>query len=240
MLLLLSLGCAPEPHHTLRVLAASSLQEGFTELGAQFEAQHPDTSLELVFAGSQTHAAQLRMGLRADLLASADTALLGALEQEGLAVDPHSFAQNQLVLAGPEPLTLRALPEAGRVVLGTPSSPIGGYTDQLLSAAGDSYGPQWAAQMDAAVRSRESNTRLVLAKVSMGEADAAVVYATDLQAAPQLVASPVPAELAPAPTYAIAPVDPAGPSQSAQAFLALLASPQGAQTLQRHGFTPTP
>ncbi len=216
----------------LTVFAASSLREVFSELARQFEEQHQGVKVALQFAGSQELRVQLDNGAAADVFASADEkqmALLG-----GQAPRPRIFAHNQPVLVVPRdnPAGLRVfqdLPKAHRIVLGAAEVPIGAYSDRILAAA--------HLELGSRVVSRELNVRQVLAKVELGEADAAIVYRTDAaRRAVQVI--PIPPELNVTAHYPVAVLANSRQPALAAQFVELLRSPAGAATLARFGFTP--
>ena len=226
------LAACSRPAPSLTVLAASSLAESFRELESGFEAGR-DVEVRLVFAGSQTLAMQLRQGMQADVFASADVLLVEALAGEGLAGPPRAFARGTIVIAGQEPPSLRKLPEARRLVIGAPDVPIGRYTAQLFEAAEAVYGAEWRRAVDGRVASRELAVRQVRAKLLLGEADAGILYATDV--VPPLVARAVPTELAPSPRYVQSVVAGAA-SPHAEAWLDYVGSDAGRAVLTEHGF----
>ena len=213
------------------VFAASSLREALSEVARQFEGQHQGVTVALQFAGSQQLRVQLENGAAADVFASADEkqmALLGAL-----APSPQIFAHNQPVLVVPRdnPAGLRVfadLPRARRIVLGAAEVPIGAYSDRILAKARLDLGSR--------VVSRELNVRQVLAKVELGEADAAIVYRTDAAGkAVQVIA--IPEEINVTALYPVAVLAGARQPVLAAQFVELLRSPAGAATLSRFGFT---
>jgi molybdate transport system substrate-binding protein len=227
----------------LVVFAATSLREVFTELGADFMKEHPGVRVSLSFAGSQDLRLQLEQGASADLFASADVRHAKALEDEGLALQGRVFARNQLALVVPRgnPAglhALRDLPRAKRIVLGALQVPVGAYTAQMLAAADAAYGGQFATMVEGHVVSREANVRQVLAKVALGEADAAVVYRTDAaEAAPGSIEQlEIPAALNRTTEYPVEPLRAARNPQLARAFVELLLSPAGQARLARRGF----
>lgn len=243
--LLLLLACAPRPDSasqaTLTVLAASSLTEAYTELGEAFEAQHPEVELSLSFAGSQTLATWVRHGVAADVLASADEAHLRALGDEGLALPARAFAGNRLVIAvagDHAPAGLEDLPALGSLVLAAPDVPLGRYSREALDAAEARLGAGWRARVDAGVVSLEPNARLVVAKLALGEADAAIVYATDIAGVDGLVALPLP--LGPEAGYFHAPLVDAPSPALAEAWLRFVESAAGQERLRAHGFLRAP
>ncbi len=226
----------------LTVFAASSLRDAFQDLGRSFEQQHPGTSLSFNFAGSQELRTQVEHGARADVLASADPRTLRALADAGLALQPQVFARNEPVIVVPagNPAgihSLADLPRARRLVVGAPEVPIGDYTVRILEAASRRYGPAFGAAVEARVASRELNVRQVLAKVALGEADAAIVYRTDALAsrgAAEVIS--IPPQLNVVAEYPIAVLRGAPRPGLARAFVELVLSSAGQAVLARHGF----
>jgi molybdate transport system substrate-binding protein len=226
----------------LVVFAAVSLRDAFTALGKQFERQHPEVRLSLHFAGTQELRAQLEHGAPADVFASADQLHMQQLLAKKQVVAPVVFARNEpvLVIANSAKSVVRSfadLPKAERIVVGTPELPIGRYTAQILERAAQRLGAEFRAGVDAKIVSRELNVRQVLAKVSLGEADAGIVYRTDSQAAGAGVSVvAIPAELNPIADYPIALVADAAHPKNARKWLALVASAAGQQQLRAAGF----
>lgn len=216
----------------LTVFAASSLQEAFSELGQQFEKQHPGVRVALQFAGSQQLRLQLDNGAAADVFASADEKQMALLAER--ATQKQVFAHNLPVLIVPRdnPAGLRVfadLPRARRIVLGAAEVPIGAYSDRILAAAHLDLGGR--------VVSRELNVRQVLAKVELGEADAAIVYRTDAaRSGVQVI--PIPPGVNAAARYLIAVLAHARKPGLAAQFIELVRSPAGLATLARLGFAP--
>ncbi len=234
--------CALLAAAQLTVFAASSLRDAFQDLGRSFEQQHPGTSLSFNFAGSQELRTQVEHGARADVLASADPRTLRALADAGLALQPQVFARNEPVIVVPagNPAgihSLADLPRARRLVVGAPEVPIGEYTVRILEAASRRYGPAFGAAVEARVASRELNVRQVLAKVALGEADAAIVYRTDALAsrgAAEVIS--IPPQLNVVAEYPIAVLRGAPRPGLARAFVELVLSSAGQAVLARHGF----
>ncbi len=238
------LACAAPAERPLLVLAAASLTDVYSELEAAFEAANPGVDVTISFAGSQALATQLRHGLDADVFTSADARHVDALHAEGLVDAPRELAQNALVLAVSAGVTgaidLAALPSLERLVVGGDEVPVGRYTRALLDAATARYGDDWRARVEARVVSREPNVRLVVTKVAMGEADAAVVYATDVAAVDGVRAVPVPADLAPVASYHHARVRGSLDPELADAWMGFVESAAGREVLARHGFRVSP
>ncbi len=240
LVLLLLLACQPRSPG-LTVFAAASLREALTDVAALYEAQHPGQTVTLQFAGSQELRMQLQHGARADVVATADDAQMAQLVQAGVAHGPQPLTCNRpvLVLGRDAPADVVAfadLPRLRRIVLGAPAVPIGAYAEQILAHAG----PEFAAAVQAHVVSREPNARQVLAKVTLGEADAAIVYATDARVAGAAVRTvAIPAAVNVTARYAIAAGDGAQ-AAAAGAFIALSRAAAGQAALAARGFVACP
>lgn len=235
-------GCRrDESSQFLTVFAASSLTESFQDLERAFEADHPGVDVQLAFAGSQTLRVQIEQGARADVFASAAEEHVQALVQAGLIDGAEVFAHNALVVVVPkhgasEIDGLDDLPKAERIVLGTPEVPVGIYARQLIERADAEYGGGFADAVRARVVSEEANVRLVLSKVELGEADAAIVYRTDAVASGKVRAISVPGELDVPTEYAVGVVATTTTPDAARDWLELLESPKGRAALERRGF----
>jgi len=194
------------------------------------------------FAGSQELRTQIENGARADVFASADTKHMAALAKAGLALAPRTFARNEpvvIVLKG-NPAGVRSLadlPKAKRLVIGVDNVPIGTYTLQILDKANAKLGTDFKDRVLARVVSRELNVRQVLAKVSLGEADAGVVYRTDaVTAADKVELVAIDADLNVTAEYPVAVLKEAPQPKLAQAFVDLLLSAEGQKRLAASGF----
>ena len=242
----LSLGLAGA--QTLRVFAASSLTDAFTDVVGAFEAEHPGSEVALNFAGSALLAAQLEQGAPADVFASADEATLERLVAGGL-VDADSaevFARNELALltTTTSPIkTLADLREPHLLVLAAPAVPAGRYALELLNRLAERYGPEYPQAVLANVVSLEANVRQVAAKIALGEADAAIVYTTDAQAligAAPVRTVPIPAADNVAALYPVGVLATSSEPALARSFTAYLLSEQGQAVLARYGFASPP
>lgn len=235
----------------LTVLAAASLTDAFREIGAEFEAAHPGVGVDFSFAGSQQLATQVREGVPADLVAFAGMAPMDQLVAEG-AIDPAApsrFAGNRLAIAVPldNPAALAALADLARpglkLVLAAPEVPAGRYAAELLDKAATlpGYPPDFAAVVGANVVSYEDDVRAVLGKVALGEADAGIVYQSDLRAAgDRVLGIEIPPEAQLLAAYPLAPLREAVRPDLAQAFAAFVLAPEGQAILARYGFTAAP
>lgn len=159
---------------TLNISAAASLQRSFDEIAQQFENDHPGVEITLSYDGSSTLATQIVEGAPVDVFASADERNMQTVVDEGLASAPQIFATNTLVIAVPakNPANVTGLEDLKNVVtvLCAPEVPCGGASETLLENAG----------VDVTPASLEQNVTAVLAKVAAGEADAGLVYRTDV------------------------------------------------------------
>jgi molybdate transport system substrate-binding protein len=240
---LLLAGCRCESNRSsrLHVFAASSLTEAFQELEGAFESADDDTDVRLAFGGSQALRLQIEQGAPADVFASADATHMDALVRAGRIVQSDPFAHSELAVVVPldNPAQIESfadLPRAHRLVLGVPTVPVGRYSRELLQRAAESFGPEFRAQVLAHVVSEESNVRLVRAKVELGEADAAIVYRTDVTASSGVKLIPIPAVLNVRADYYMGIVEGSPHAQLAHRWIAYVRSEEGRHILTKHGF----
>ena len=232
----------PARGRALVVFAAASLREGLSAVAEDFERAHPEVDVQLSFAGTQALRAQLEQGAAADVFASADEAHMQALRAAGIVDAPVTFAQSALVVVVSSEAAERVrrfedLPSAARIVLGAPEVPIGRYTARLLERADAALGAGFAERVAQRVVSRELNVRQVLAKVSLGEADAGVVYRSDAAVAQGPVHTiELPAALQVVAVYPIAALRRAAEPALAAAWVQYVLSPAGQDTLVAAGF----
>jgi molybdate transport system substrate-binding protein len=219
---------------TLTVFAASSLTETFTELGKRFEAQHQGVKVTFDFGGSSDLVAQLQQGAPADVFASADTADMDiATKNKLVAGEPVDFATNTLEIAVPpdNPAHVTSFQDlAGPkidVVVCAPEVPCGAAARQMEKNTGVKIRPV----------SEEQSVADVLTKVESGEADAGIVYVTDVKGAGSKVEGvPFKESKTVVNTYPIAPLSSSGHASLAKQFVDLVTGPTGQQALQAAGF----
>lgn len=224
----------------LSVFAASSLTEAFAELEQEIEAVEPGVDVVVSTGGSQALRVQIEQGAPADVFASANVEHVDALVSAGLVKESLPFAEGQLVLVVPpgNPAglgSLADLPRADRIVLGAPEVPVGKYARELLDLAETRYGAGFRSRVEAHVVSLEPNVRQVLAKVELGEADAAIVYRSDVVASRDVLILEIPPELAVPARYAVGVTTGAAQPELAQRLVEHLRSPAGRAVLERHG-----
>lgn len=224
------------------VFAASSLTDAFNELGAAFEAEHPGVEVVLNFAGSSQLAAQLVEGVPADVFAPAnDKQMQTAVTAKRIApTAPVTFATNRLTILTPadNPTQISALEDLRRpgiqLVLAAPGVPVRQYTDEIVSA----LGPEFAAGFYANLVSEEENVRQVAAKIALGEADAGIVYTSDVtpDLANRVQQIAIPEAQNVVAVYPIAPLADAPQPELAQQFVQFVLGETGQAILARWGF----
>ncbi|HJW00439.1 MAG TPA: molybdate ABC transporter substrate-binding protein [Arthrobacter sp.] len=227
-------GSASGPSGTVTVFAAASLKATFTELAADFEARNPGTKVTLSFAGSSDLATQITQGAPADVFASADTKNMAKLADAGLLDGtPANFATNVLQIAVPpsNPASIAAFADLARpgvkVVVCASQVPCGAAADAVEKAAGVTLAPV----------SEESSVTDVLGKVASGEADAGLVYVTDVKSAGGKVKGiPFDQSGESVNTYPIATLGPGRNKELAEAFIATVTGAEGRKILSDAGF----
>jgi molybdate transport system substrate-binding protein len=253
------------PSESLTVFAAASLTEAFQELGTLFERGKPAAKVIFSFAASSLLRTQIEQGAPADLFASADREQMEPLARAGLVQKPLDFARNRLAIvtpaANPGQGERRVRPRRGttgrlalavrrpqdlaraglRLVITAEVVPVGRYTRQALAkmSAPGAFGSEFQPAVMRNVVSQEPNVRGLLTKVTLGEADAAIVYVTDaLAAGDQVRVVPIPVRYNETAVYPVAIVARSPHAAAAARFLALLRSKTGRAILKKRGFEP--
>lgn len=234
--LALTPACAAESddEQQLTIFAAASLTESFEELVDRFEEDHPGVDVVTSFDSSATLAGQVLAGAPADVVATADSVTMGILEEENrLAEPPVVFARNEMALVVPagNPAGIddvEDLENADYVVCAR-TAPCGDLAERILSEA----------RIEREPRSLEVDVKAVLTKVSLGEADAGLVYVTDVVAAEGDVEEiPLPPSASETTDDLIAVVRGSDEAELAQEFTELVLSPEGGRVLEEAGFQP--
>ena len=220
---------------SLDVFAASSLTSAFNSAKTTLSAAHSGLSITYNFAGTNALVSQVQQGAPADVFASADTKNMQKLVSAGLVETPENFAKNKLEIAvapgNPKHITGLAdlANPAISVVLEAQGVPAGDYTRQVLAAQHLSVSP----------KSLETDVKSAVAKVTSGEADATVVYVTDVTAAGSKVTGvTIPDADQPAIIYPIAVVKASQHQAAAKAFVDSAVSGDVQKALEAAGFLP--
>jgi molybdate transport system substrate-binding protein len=230
-------GGSPSPSPlsgTISVFAAASLTDAFKALGTSFEQANTGVTVQFNFAGSPTLVTQIEQGAPADVFASADTTNMTKLTTDGFTVGTSQvFAHNQLeiVVAPGNPKGITGLADLAKpgiiYITAGPTVPAGKYALQALAKAGVTVTP----------KSLETDVKSVVSKIELGEADAGIVYTTDVQAAGSSVQGvPIPDSNNVVATYPIAVVKGSNNAAVAGAFIAYVLTAAGQTTLASFGF----
>jgi len=219
---------------TVTVFAAASLKDAFTEAAASFEKANPDATVALNFGSSSALAQQINEKAPADVFASADQAnMQKVVDAGGIAGSPEVFATNSLEIivapGNPKGITgLADLSKSGLIyVTAAPEVPIGKYAAQSLEKAGVTVSPS----------SLEADVKAAVTKVTSGEADAAIVYATDVKAAGSKAEGvAIPAAVNVVATYPLGVTTEAANPQGAAAWAAFITGSEGRAILATYGF----
>jgi molybdate transport system substrate-binding protein len=250
MLALVAAGCGDDSSSTststsiavpvtgeITVLAAASLTDAFKELASAFQSANPAAKVTLSFGASSTLVTQINQGAPADVFASADTANMDKLTGTGgagAAATPVAFATNklQIIVGKANPKVIASLADLAKpgiiYVTAAPEVPIGKYAQQSLDKA----------KVTATPKSLEADVKAIVNKVTLGEADAGIVYATDVKAAGDKAAGvTIPDDVNVLATYPIATTKAAKNAPAANAFVSYVTSPAGRAILAKYGFT---
>ena len=239
----------PAETRTLTVFAAASLTDAFGDLAHRFEKSHAGITVRSSFAGSQQLETQLAQGARADVFASADTHWMDAARAASLLDgEPRAFAGNRLIVVLPSsnPARIDRLDQLARpgvkLVMCATTVPAGRYGRDLLMRLETlpACGKGWSKRVLANVVSEEDNVRAVVGKVALGEADAGIVYRTDLTPSVRRVTRTVsvPDSLNVPAVYPIAALRNAPAGDLGRAFVDYVCSAEGRRILAGYGFLP--
>jgi molybdate transport system substrate-binding protein len=221
---------------TVVVFAATSLTEAFNKIGAQFEAAHPGVTVKFNYNGSSSLATSINQGAPADVFASAAPKNMDTVTSAGNASGtPQDFARNtgEIIVEKGNPKNITSVSNlanpAIKVVVCAPEVPCGAVATAIFKNAGVTVKPV----------SEEQNVGGVVTKVTLGEADAGIVYVTDVKAnESKATGVPIPADQNDITAYPIAQLKDAPNPSAAAAFIAYVLSPAGQQVLASFGFLP--
>ena len=227
---------------TVIVFAASSLTGAFTKIGADFELGHPGVTVAFSFGPSDGLAGQIESEGTADVFASASSAWMDHVSAKVGVSHLTPFAANRLVIITPpdNPAKITGISDIAapgvQLVLAAPGVPVGDYAREVLKNAGI------ASAAEANVVSNEQDDASLVARVANGEADAAIVYLSDVTASvgPTVHSVAIPGSLNVTAVYPIAVVNGGANTATAAAFVDYVAGPRGQATLASFGFLPPP
>jgi molybdate transport system substrate-binding protein len=238
---------APTPV-TLNIFAAASLTKSFNLIEGNYTKLHPNVTFKADYDSSAVLEQQLANGAPADIFASADSANMQKATTAGLVTSSQIFAKNRLVVILPASnpghiSTLKDLANSGvKIDIGAATVPVGKYTIQVLAnmAKSSDYGPVYAAEVTKNVVSKEENDAAIVQKVQLGEADAGIVYVSDINpaTASQFVSITIPDNLNVIASYPIAALKNSAHSSDAQAFVQYVLSSAGQAVLKQYNFIP--
>jgi molybdate transport system substrate-binding protein len=231
----------------LTIFTAVSLTDAFKEMAASIEQANPGTKLTFNFAGSPTLRTRLAQGARADVFASADEPNMYAAERDGtITGEPRIFVHNLLVvvvpannLVGIKTLQDLAKPKI-KLVLTNKGVPVGNYARQALEKMSQdpALGSDFPTRVLANLMSEETDAKQVASKGQLGEADAGIIYSTDVTPAIRSAVKvlDLPPEFNSIAKYPIAVVKGTCNEVGARTFIEYVLSPAGQSLLERYGF----
>lgn len=238
---------ASRPSGELIVFAAASLTEPFTDIGKRLEMSYPGLKVVYNFGGSPALRSQLEQGAHADIFVSADAVQMDLAAKNGVVQgEAPIFVKNRLVVivpkANPGKVTeFRDLARPGlKVDLANSKVPVGNYSRQAFSKAGAAYGTDFERQVLANIVSEEENVKQVVTKIQLGEADAGIVYVSDVtpRVSKDVLTVPIPEAYNQGASYPIALTREVKNRAAAEALMAFVLSAEGQAILKAHNFIP--
>ncbi|WP_245611655.1 molybdate ABC transporter substrate-binding protein [Methanolacinia paynteri] len=237
---------------TLTVFTAASLTGAFTDIADAYNAQSDGITVQNVFDGSQALRTQIEQGAEPDVFVSANTKHMNALVDEGYMDNDtvQLFLENSMAVIVPadNPANIKTLADLAnpgvKIVIGTKDVPFGSYTRQVLEKmnASESYGPEYVDAVYANVVSEETAVSTVVPKLTLGEADAAFVYKSDIlqEYKDQLITIEIPAEFNVVAQYPLGVLASTENKDDALDFIEFVRGPEGSAILEDYGFDPIP
>jgi molybdate transport system substrate-binding protein len=227
---------ASSPKGTVTVFAAASLEDAFNTMGKDFEKAHPGVTVKFNYAGSSSLATQINQDAPADLFASADEKNMSTVTSDHQSTgSPQVFVRNKLemMVGAGNPERIKTVSDLShksvKVAVCAPAVPCGNYSREVFRKAGVTVHPV----------SEETSVSEVVTKVQLGEADAGVVYVTDVKAGGKKIAGvPIPANQNVVAKYPIVKLKNAPNPGGATAFMNYVLSSSGQQVLTKYGFLP--
>jgi molybdenum ABC transporter molybdate-binding protein len=236
----------PGANTTLIALVAANATDPINDIIGAFERENPGVRVVQENAGTQVLATQAEQGAPFDIFLSADRKHIDDLAREGLVENPIPVSQTHEVIVVPNgnPAGIQSLHDLAakpaKLVLGVETVPIGIYTRRILANAAAVEGKDFPARVLSQAVSFETNVKQVLEKVSLGEADAGVVYFTDVTQAFSTKVSivPIPQKYEVEAVNYIAPAKASRNPALARAFVDYAAGSEGRAIFRRHGYDP--
>jgi molybdate transport system substrate-binding protein len=221
---------------TLVVFAATSLTDAFGKIGAQFQQANPGVTVKFNFNGSSSLATQITQAAPADVFASASPTNMKTVTDQDLATTtPEDFARNsgEIMVEAGNPSHINSVADLAsssvKVVTCAPEVPCGALATAIFKNANVTVKPV----------SQEQNVGGVVTKVTLGEADAGIVYVTDVKAnGDKTMGVPIPTDQNQITAYPIAEIKGAPNPTAAAAFISYVLGPDGQQVLKSFGFLP--
>ncbi len=231
-----SASASAKPSGTLVVFAATSLTGAFGKIGAQFQQANPGVTVKFNFNGSSSLATQITQAAPADVFASASPTNMKTVTDQSLAsTTPEDFARNsgEIMVEKGNPSHISSVADLAsssvKVVTCAPEVPCGALATSIFKNANVTVKPV----------SQEQNVGGVVTKVTLGEADAGIVYVTDVKAnGDKTVGVPIPTDQNQITAYPIAEIKGAPNPTAAAAFISYVLGPDGQQVLKSFGFLP--
>jgi molybdate transport system substrate-binding protein len=229
----------------LTVFAAASLTESFNDMVKIFEKQ-TGADVSFSFAGTQSLRTQIEQGAPADVFVSANTDHMKAVQKEGLVKSYQPFVDNKMALIVPKhnPGDIHRFKDLAtkdyKLILGVKNVPVGSYARKMLANAEKTYGPDFKKKVMSHAVSFETDTKQVANKVAMGEADAGIVYVTDItpDIAKKVEQVKIPDRLNLTTTDTIAVVKNAPHLKLAKRWVEFVLSDSGQKMLAKHHLVP--
>lgn len=236
---------APPLTGMLTVFAAASLSEPFQEIGKELERTYQGLHVMYNFAGSQALRTQLEQGASADVFASADGPQMELAKQNNVVQgETPIFVKNRLMVIVPHNnpgnvKEFRDLAKPGvKLDLAAPPVPVGNYSRQAIQKASQVYGADFATQALGNIVSEENNVKQVVLKIQLGEADAGIVYMSDVtpKVRRDVLTIPIPDAYNRIASYPIALTKEVQNRAAAEAFMRFVLSEPGQAILKAHNF----
>lgn len=237
---------------TLTVFTAASLTGAFTEIADAYNSQSDGITAENVFDGSQALRTQIEQGAEPNIFVSANTKHMYALEDEGFMDNDtvQLFLENSMAIIVPadNPANIETLDDLAKpgvkIVMGTKDVPFGSYTRKVLDkmAENENYGTEYTDAVYANVVSEETAITSVIPKLTLGEADAAFVYKSDIKQEykDQLKQIDIPAEFNVVAQYPLGILRESENKDASENFIEFVRGPVGSAILEEYGFDPIP